>query len=378
MQVPFLDLKAQYLSIKDEIQASLNKVLDQTAFAGGPFVAQFEKEFAEFCQVDHCVGVGSGTDALWLALLALGVGPGDEVITVPDTFIATAEAISYCGATPVFVDVDEKTYNMDPNKLEECIKTHNSKLKTQNSLKAIIPVHLFGQTADMDPILEIAKKYGLSVVEDACQAHGALYNGKPAGSMGAAGCFSFYPGKNLGAYGEAGAVTTNNAELASKMRMIRDHGQEKKYYHGCIGWNARMDGFQGAVLSVKLKHLPAWNEARRKNAALYNTLLNGSDGIVIPKEMDYAKHVYHIYAIRTKNRDELISKLGEKGVNCGIHYPVPVHLQNAYASLGLKAGSFPVAEKVASEFVSLPMFAELTEEQIRYAADMVKALSSKS
>jgi dTDP-4-amino-4,6-dideoxygalactose transaminase len=244
--------------------------------------------------------------------------------------------------------------------------------------KAIIPVHLFGQTADMDPILEIAKKYGISVIEDACQAHGALYNGKPAGSMGAAGCFSFYPGKNLGAYGEAGAVTTNNAELASKMRMIRDHGQEKKYYHGCIGWNARMDGFQGAVLSVKLKHLPAWNEARRKNAALYNTLLNGSDGITTPKEMDYAKHVYHIYPIRTKNRDELISKLGEKGVNCGIHYPVPVHLQNAYASLGLKAGSFPVAEKVASEFVSLPMFAELTEEQIRDASDMVKALSLKS
>jgi len=378
MNVPFLDLKTQYLSIKDEIQAALNKVLDQTAFAGGPFVAQFEKEFAEFCQVDHCVGVGSGTDALWLALLALGVGPGDEVITVPDTFIATAEAISYCGATPVFVDVDEKTYNMDPAKLEEYLATCTLGPAPRRMPKAIIPVHLFGQTADMGPILEIAKKYGLSVVEDACQAHGALYNGKPAGSMGAAGCFSFYPGKNLGAYGEAGAVTTNNAELASKMRMIRDHGQEKKYYHGCIGWNARMDGFQGAVLSVKLKHLPAWNEARRKNAALYNTLLNGSDGIVIPKEMDYAKHVYHIYAIRTKNRDELISKLGEKGVNCGIHYPVPVHLQNAYASLGLKPGSLPVAERVASEFVSLPMFAELTEEQIRYAADMVKALSSKS
>jgi dTDP-4-amino-4,6-dideoxygalactose transaminase len=377
MQVPFLDLKTQYLSIKDEIQVALNKVLDQTAFAGGPFVAQFEKEFAEFCQVDHCVGVGSGTDALWLALLALGVGPGDEVITVPDTFIATAEAITYCGATPVFVDVDEKTYNMDPNKLEECIITQKSKLKTQNRLKAIIPVHLFGQTADMGPILEIAKKYGLSVVEDACQAHGALYKGKPAGSMGAAGCFSFYPGKNLGAYGEAGAVTTNNTELASKMRMIRDHGQEKKYYHGCIGWNARMDGFQGAVLSVKLKYLPSWNDGRRKNAALYNSLLNGSDAIITPKEMDYAKHVYHIYAIRTKNRDELIAKLGEKGVNCGIHYPVPVHLQNAYASLGLKAGSFPVAEKCASEFVSLPMFAELTEEQIRYVAGEVKECLGK-
>ncbi len=380
MNIPFLDLKTQYLSIKDEIQDALNKVLDNTAFAGGPFVAQFEKEFAEFCQVEHCVGVGSGTDALWLALLALGVGPGDEVITVPDTFIATAEAISYCGATPVFVDVDEKTYNMDPNKLEDLLKSRHalSSTPSERMPKAIIPVHLFGQTADMDPILEIAKKYGLSVVEDACQAHGALYKGKPAGTMGAAGCFSFYPGKNLGAYGEAGAVTTNNAELASKMRMIRDHGQEKKYYHGCIGWNARMDGFQGAVLSVKLKHLPAWNEARRKNAELYNKLLSGLEGVITPKEMDYARHVYHIYAIRAQKRDDLIAKLGEKGVNCGIHYPVPVHLQNAYASLGLKAGSFPVAEKVASEFVSLPMFAELTEEQIRYTADMVKALTSKS
>jgi dTDP-4-amino-4,6-dideoxygalactose transaminase len=374
MQVPFLDLKTQYLSIKDEIQAALNKVLDQTAFAGGPFVAQFEKEFAEFCQTEQCIGVGSGTDALWLALLALGVGPGDEVITVPDTFIATAEAITYCGATPVFVDVDEKTYNMDPNKLEDLLKSRHalSAMPSARMPRAIIPVHLFGQPADMDPILEIARKYGLSVVEDACQAHGALYKGKPAGSMGDAGCFSFYPGKNLGAYGEAGAVTTNNADLANKMRMIRDHGQEKKYYHGCIGWNARMDGIQGAILSVKLKYLPSWNDGRRKNAALYNSLLNGSDAIITPKEMDYAKHVYHIYAIRTKNRDELIAKLGEKGVNCGIHYPVPVHLQTAYDCLGLKRGSFPVAEKVASEFVSLPMFAELTEEQIRYVADEVK------
>jgi dTDP-4-amino-4,6-dideoxygalactose transaminase len=379
MQVPFLDLKTQYLSIKDEIQAALTAVLDKTAFAGGPFVAEFEKEFAEFCKVEHCIGVGSGTDALWLALLALGVGPGDEVITVPDTFIATAEAITYCGATPVFVDVDEKTYNMDPNKLEDLLKSRyaRSAMPSARMPKAVIPVHLFGQTADMDPIVEIANKYGLSVVEDACQAHGALYKGKPAGSIADAGCFSFYPGKNLGAYGEAGAVITNNAELANKMRMIRDHGQEKKYYHGCVGWNARMDGFQGAILSVKLKYLPDWNEARRKNAALYNAMLNGSDGIITPREMDYAKHVYHIYAIRTKDRDELIAKLGEKGVNCGIHYPVPVHLQNAYQSLGLKEGSFPIAEKVASQFVSLPMFAELTPDQIRYVADEVKECLGK-
>jgi dTDP-4-amino-4,6-dideoxygalactose transaminase len=372
MQVPFLDLKAQYLSIKDEIQAALNAVLDQTAFAGGPFVAQFEKEFAAFCKTEHAIGCGSGTDALWLALLALGVGPGDEVITVPDTFIATAEAITYCGATPVFVDVDEKTYNMDPAKLEECIITHNSKLKTQNCLKAVIPVHLFGQTADMDPILEIAKKYGLAVVEDACQAHGALYKGKPAGSIGDAGCFSFYPGKNLGAYGEAGAVVTNNVGLADKMRMLRDHGSSKKYYHQVVGWNARMDGIQGAVLSVKLKYLPKWNEARRNNAQQYNAQLGDSDNVLIPREMDYAKHVYHVYALRVKNRDGLISKLGEKGIGTNVHYPVPVHLQNAYEFLGLKQGSFPVAERVASEFISLPMFAELTEEQIQYTTDALK------
>jgi dTDP-4-amino-4,6-dideoxygalactose transaminase len=378
MNVPFLDLKAQYLPIKDEIQAALNAVLDKTAFAGGPFVAQFEKEFAAFCQTEHAIGCGSGTDALWLALLALGIGPGDEVITVPDTFIATAEAITYCGATPVFVDVDEKSYNMDPNKLEECIVTRNSQPGTRNRLKAIIPVHLFGQTADMDPILEIANKYGLSVIEDASQAHGALYKGKPAGSMSAAGCFSFYPGKNLGAYGEAGAVVTNNAELANKVRMIRDHGQAKKYYHGCIGWNARMDGIQGAILSVKLKYLSAWNDARRKNAQLYNTLLKGSDSVATPQEMDYAKHVYHIYAIRAKERDALITKLGEKGINCGIHYPVPIHLQDAYASLGFKAGIFPVAEKVASEFVSLPMFAELSPDQISYVAEEVKSCLGKS
>lgn len=368
MNVPFLDLKAQYLSIKDEIQAALNEVLENTAFAGGPFVAQFEKEFAAFCQTGHCVGVGSGTDALWLALLALGVGPGDEVITVPDTFIATAEAISYCGATPVFVDVDETTYNMNPALVEPAITA-----KT----KAIIPVHLFGQTADMDPILAIAKKHNLFVVEDACQAHGALYKGKPAGSMGDAGCFSFYPGKNLGAYGEAGAIITNNAELANKIRMIRDHGQEKKYYHGCIGWNARMDGFQGAILSVKLKNLPAWNEARRRNAELYSALLYGSNAVITPKEMDYAKHVYHIYAIRAQSRDTLITKLGEKGIGCGIHYPVPVHLQNAYQYLGLKKDSFPVAEKVASEFVSLPMFAELSPEQIHYVADAVRECAAE-
>ncbi len=378
MNVPFLDLKAQYLPIRDEIHAALDGVLDRTAFAGGPFVAQFEKEFAAFCGAEHAVGVGNGTDALWMALLGLGIGPGDEVITVPDTFIATAEAISYCGATPVFVDVEEKSYNMDPVKLEQYLTTRNSQPATRNRLKAVIPVHLFGQMSDMDPIMEIARKYGLLVVEDASQAHGALYNGKPAGSIGDAGCFSFYPGKNLGAYGEAGAVVTNDAALADKMRMLRDHGSAKKYYHQVVGWNARMDGFQGAVLSVKLKYLRQWNEGRRKNAALYGAHFAGFNGIVAPTEMSYGKHVYHVYALRVKNRDALITALGEKGIGTNVHYPVPIHLQNAYEFLGLKPGSYPVAEKCASEFVSLPMFAELTEEQISYVSDAVKAYVEKS
>jgi dTDP-4-amino-4,6-dideoxygalactose transaminase len=365
MKVPFLDLKAQYESIRPEIADAIQQVLEKTAFAGGPFVAQFEKEFAGFCGTQFAAGVGSGTDALWLALLALGVGPGDEVITVPDTFIATAEAISYCGAKPVFVDVEPVTYNMDPAKLEAAIT---------KKTKAVIPVHLFGQMADMDPILAIARKHKLFVVEDASQAHGAEYNGKVAGSMGDVGCFSFYPGKNLGGYGEAGAVVTNNPELDKTVRMLRDHGQDKKYYHGRIGWNARMDGIQGAILSVKLKHLPAWNDARRKNAALYDALLKDAKGVATPQKAAYAKHVYHIYAIRVKDRDALIAALTAKDIHCGIHYPIPLHLQEAYKSLGYRKGAFPVAETAASEFVSLPMFAELTGEQIARVATELKAI----
>lgn len=365
MKVPFLDLKAQYNSIKDEIHVALEGVLENTAFAGGPFVAEFEKNFAAFCNTRHAIGVGSGTDALWAALIALGVGPGDEVITVPDTFIATAEAISFCGARPVFVDILETTYNMDPAKLEAAITP-----KT----KAIIPVHLFGQMADMDPIIEIARKKGISVIEDAAQAHGAGYKGKKAGSIGDLGCFSFYPGKNLGAYGEAGAVVTNSDELAGKVRMFRDHGQPKKYYHDMVGFNARMDGFQGAVLNVKLKYIDRWNESRRRNAALYGEQLkSGVDGMVLPREVDYAKHIYHIYAVRVKNRDALMDALAKKDVASGIHYPVPLHLTGAYAPLGYKRGDFPVAEKCADEFVSLPMFPELTEEQIRYACEAIKS-----
>jgi len=364
MNVPFLDLKSQYLSIKDEIQTALSEVMEKTAFAGGPFVAQFENEFAKFCGTKHAIAVGSGTEALWAALLAAGVGPGDEVITVPDTFIATAEAVSYCGGTPVFVDIEEATYNMDPAKLEAAITPRT---------KAVIPVHLFGQTADMDPIIEVAAKHRLLVIEDACQAHGAEYKGKRAGSIGDAGCFSFYPGKNLGAYGEAGAVVTNRDELADRIRMFRDHGQPKKYHHDMAGWNARMDGFQGAVLSVKLKYIDSWNESRRKNAAMYGELLNhGAAGVALPIQAGYAKHVYHIYAVRVKNRDTFMDALNKKGVASGIHYPIPLHLTGAYASLGYKEGDFPVAEKCAAEFVSLPMYPELKEEQIRYVAATIK------
>ena len=354
MKVPFLDLKAQYESIKDEINAAIREVLESCAFAGGPFVEKFEKEFAAFCQCKYCIGVGSGTEALWLALLALGVGPGDAVITVPNTFIATAEAITYCGATPVFVDIDEKTYTMDSEKIEKAI--------TPNT-KAIIPVHLYGQMADMDPITAIARKYGLYVIEDACQAHGAEYKEQPAGSMGDTGCFSFYPGKNLGAYGEAGAVTTNNPDLAEKIAELRDHGQTKKYYHSRIGWNARMDGLQGAVLSVKLKHLPSWNRARREKAMMYNELLAGIDGLTLPQEADDAKHVYHVYAVRTRHRDALLKYLTDENIHCGIHYPVPVHLQTAYSNMGVANNGLKVSEKIAPELLSLPMYPELREEQ---------------
>lgn len=363
MNVPFLDLKIQYQSLRDEINAALQEVMDHTAFAGGKYVERFEQSFASFCGTGHAVGVGNGTEALWVALIGLGVKPGDEVITVPNTFIATTEAISFSGATPVFVDVNEDTYNMDPDLLEAAITP-----KT----KAIIPVHLYGQMADMGPIMEIARAHGLSVIEDASQAHGAEYKGKPAGSIGDAGCFSFYPGKNLGAYGEAGAVVTSNDDLAAKMRMFRDHGQAKKYYHDMVGWNARMDGFQGAVLDVKLKHLPAWTEGRRKNAALYNWQLTGIEGISTPVEAAYGKHVYHIYAIRTADSDGMMQALREQGIASGMHYPVPLHLQKAYQFMGHREGDFPVAEKCAAEQLSLPMYAELTEEQIAAVASAVK------
>jgi dTDP-4-amino-4,6-dideoxygalactose transaminase len=363
MRVPFLDLKAQYETIRDEIAAALQRVFDAAAFTSGPFVEQFEKEFASFCRCRHAVGVSSGTAALWMVLRGLGIGEKDEVITVPNTFVATAEAICLCGAKPVLVDVDEATYNMNPALLEAAITPRT---------RAIIPVHLFGRMADMDPVMEIARAHGLLVIEDACQAHGAEYKGWPAGSIGDAACFSFYPGKNLGAYGEAGAVVTNNAELAQKIRVFRDHGQVKKYDHAMIGWNARMDGIQGAMLSVKLRHLPAWNEARRTHAKLYYQLLAGVHEIILPQVADHIKHIYHIFPIRVKSRDALIATLAERGIQCGVHYPVPIHLQSAFRFLGLGKGTFPLAERCAEELVSLPVFPELTQAQIERVVDEIK------
>lgn len=364
MNVPFLDLKAHHDPLRAEITAAINEVIDHNAFAGGPFVTKFEEDFARYCKTKHALGVANGTDALWFALLGYGVGPGDEVITVPNSFIATAEAISFCGAKPVFVDIDPKTYTMDPARIEAAITS-----KT----KAIIPVHLYGQTADMDPIMEIARRHNLKVVEDACQAHGALYKGRPAGSIGDAGAFSFYPGKNLGAWGEAGGITTNDTALNERMKTLRDHGQEKKYFHSVVGWNGRMDGIQGAVLKVKLKTLEKGNEARRAHAKRYLELLAGLD-IVLPTVAEYSVPVFHLFVIRAKNRDAIITEMGKRGVSCLIHYPKPIHLQKAYDFLGLQPGSFPITESTSADLLSLPMYPELTGEQIDTVARELRAV----
>jgi dTDP-4-amino-4,6-dideoxygalactose transaminase len=365
LHVPFLDLKAQHTPLQAELCTALQEVIESSAFAGGPFVAKFEDAFAHYCQTRFAIGLGNGTEALWLALLAYGIGPGDEVITVPNTFIATAEAISFCGAKPVFVDVDEHTYTLNPLLLEQAITSRT---------KAVIPVHLFGQMADMDPIMKIARQHKLVVIEDACQAHGAEYKGKRAGSIGHAGCFSFYPGKNLGAWGEAGAVVTNDQSVGDRIRVLRDHGQETKYQHYCIGWNARMDGIQGAVLQVKLRNLDAGNATRRCHARFYNEYLAECEGMLTPFAAGYGTHVYHIYAVRVKERGRIQEALAQRGVACGIHYPKPIHLQKAYHSLQLRPGSFPVAEQCAEELLSLPMYPELTPAQIDYVASELKAL----
>jgi dTDP-4-amino-4,6-dideoxygalactose transaminase len=362
MKVPFLDLKAHHAPLIEQFDRAIREVIESSAFAGGPFVERFEEEFAAFCGSSHAIAVGNGTDALWLALLALGIGEGDEIITVPNTFIATAEAITYCNARPVFVDVDPDTFTMNPADLEKSLT---------KKTKAIVPVHLFGQPADMDPILEFARANGLFVLEDAAQAHGAEYKGRKAGTMGDAGCFSFYPGKNLGAFGEAGAVVTNDPELRKQIQMLRDHGQSRKYYHSRMGWNCRMDGIQAAVLSIKLRHLDEANSLRRKHAQEYNQAFTGIDGVLTPFEAKYARHVYHVYAIRVQERDAVLQDLQEKGVGCAVHYPVPVHLQEASRNLAYISGAFPIAENLADEFLSLPMFPELTEEQVEYVARCV-------
>jgi dTDP-4-amino-4,6-dideoxygalactose transaminase len=363
IKVPFLDLWSQHLPLMGEFNEAIREVIESSAFAGGSFVTAFEQDFAAYCNVPHAIGVGSGTEALWLSLLACGVGSGDEVITVPSTFMATAEAITHCGARPVFVDVDEQTYTMNPDALKSALTA-----KT----KAIIPVHLFGQPADMDPILEFGRKHGLYVIEDACQAHGATYKGKRVGTFGDTACFSFYPGKNLGAFGEAGAIVTNSSELDEKIKVLRDHGQVRKYFHSAIGWNCRMDGIQGAILRIKLRQLEAANQRRRNHAAHYDAGLKDFDEVIKPTQAAYAQHVYHIYAIRVNNRDETIRSLADQGIASGIHYPVPVHLQEAYQSLGYTRGAFPIAERCAAEFVSLPMYPELTHSQIELVIEGLK------
>ncbi len=363
MQVPFLDLKVQYRQIEVELKPILEDIMAAGAFIGGPPVADFEKEFAAFCGVKHCVGLSSGTDALRLALLAAGVGPGHEVITVPHTFIATTEAITQAGAEPVFVDIDADT---------GCIDIRQIPGRITAKTRAIVPVHLYGQTADMDPILDIARKHRLVVVEDACQAHGATYKGLPAGSMGRAGCFSFYPGKNLGAFGDAGAVVTDDAELAQTIRMLREHGQCRKYVHDMEGYTGRLDAIQAAVLRLKLKRLAGWNRDRRANAARYTKLLSDIPGVTVIKEADFAQSVYHLYVILVDDRDGLQTFLTEQGVGTGLHYPLPLHLQKAYAAMGFKKGDFPASERTADRLLSLPMYAELTHEQIEYVVGCIK------
>jgi dTDP-4-amino-4,6-dideoxygalactose transaminase len=376
--VPFLDLATVHHELQQDLTAVLRNALHTAAFVGGPVVEGFEEEFAQFCEVPYCIGAGSGTDALRFALLAAGIGKHETVLTVPNTFIATAEAISQTGATPEFVDIDENTHNMDPVKLREFLEERcqldpvNGKLiahSTGRTVTGIVPVHLYGQMADMDPILELADRYRLVVVEDACQAHGARYFSKKescwrvAGSMGVAAAFSFYPGKNLGACGEAGAVITNDPEIARKARMLRDHGQAAKYYHDMEGYNGRLDAIQAGFLRVKLQRLALWNEQRCTAAARYDRSFAGAEGIVMPFVPSYCRPVYHLYVVRARDRARLQEHLTAAGIGTGIHYPIPLHLQRAYVSLGYKAGDFPIAERAAAEVLSLPMFPALTAEQ---------------
>lgn len=360
--IPFVDLKAQYHSIKGEIDRTVLGVLESSQFVLGREVAAFEEDFAAYCAGGLAIAVNSGTSALHLALLAAGIGPGDEVVTTPFTFVATAAAIYYTGATPVYVDIDPLSYTVDSEKLEAAL--------TPNT-KAIVPVHLYGQPADMDPILDIARRWGIVVIEDAAQAHGADYKGRRAGSLADMSCFSFYPSKNLGAYGEGGAVVTSNPDYAKTIRLLRSWGESQRYRHELRGFNYRLEGLQGAILRVKLRHLDRWTEARRSHAALYGELLKDA-GVATPTEMPYARHVYHVYAIRTPQRDALMQGLTVAGVQTGIHYPVPVHLQPAYRDPRYREGDFPAAECAAREVLSLPMFPELQSSQIATVCDTIR------
>jgi dTDP-4-amino-4,6-dideoxygalactose transaminase len=360
--IPLVDIRRQYQSIKPEILAAIDRVLESGQYVLGSEVESFEREFARYCEASDAIAVNTGTSALHVALLAAGVGAGDEVISVPFTFVATTAAIRYTGATPVFVDVYPKTFTMDVTKIEAAITPRT---------KAILPVHLYGQAADMDPILAIARRHNLVVIEDACQAHGATYKGVRVGALGDAGCFSFYPGKNLGAYGEGGALVTNREDIAKTARMLRDWGAEKKYRHVLKGFNYRMEGLQGAILGVKLRYLDEWTRARQAHARAYNALLAGSD-VEPPLQADYAGHVYHVYAVRTQDRAGMQRTLSANGIATGIHYPIPVHLQPAHADLGYKAGDFPEAERAADEVLSLPMYPELSQTQIEQVAAAVR------
>jgi dTDP-4-amino-4,6-dideoxygalactose transaminase len=359
--VPVLDLKAQYAGLREEMALAVREVLDSTTYVLGPKVAAFEEAFAAYLGVKHCVGVNSGTSALHLALLGAGVGQGDEVITVPMTFIASSWAISYAGATPVFADVDPQTYTLDPAEVEKRITPRT---------KAILPVHLYGQPADLEPLLEIGKRHGIPVIEDAAQAHGARYQGRKAGTLGVSGCFSFYPGKNLGAYGEAGAVVTNDDGVAARLRALRDHAQEKRYHHNEIGFNYRMDALQGAVLGVKLKHLEAWTNARRALATGYQDLLAGLP-LQLPVEAPNRWHVWHLYVVLHPERDRLQPALQARGVQTGLHYPIPLHLQKAYQHLGYREGDFPVAERIGRQCLTLPLFPEMTAVQQERVAEQL-------
>ena len=394
-KTPFVDLKAQYCSLKPEIDTAIQSVLERSAFILGPEVAAFEQAFADYIGVKHAIGVGSGTDALRLALEALGIGPGDEVITVANTYIATCEAITHARAEVRLVDADPRTYNMDVGKLEVEVgrrKTEDGKRRMEGGrLRAIIPVHLYGQPADMGPIMKTARKYGLKVIEDCAQAHGSKYGisesanqrisgrpsavgGRKVGTFGDVACFSFYPGKNLGAYGDGGAVLTDDDEVAERVRMLRNHGQKVKYEHLTVGYCHRLDNLQAAVLNVKLPHLDEWNAARRSRVALYDQLLRDVPGIVTPYVLPGVEPVYHLYVIRVSNgrRETLQQYLKAAGVATGLHYPIPVHLQQAYAALGHKPGDFPVSEQLAAQGLSLPMYPELTDEQVRYVADKIR------